>query len=123
MWCAAFAPMPEALEIVRAVRVQATTAILTNNGPVLLDALRHDLAEVSCDVDHLFLSAQFGATKPSPVVFAGVSAELQVPASEILLVDDTLRNVDGARVAGWRSVHFVSALDLVIQLRALGLNV
>lgn len=47
------------------------------------------------------------------------SFDLDPPAT--LFIDDTLHNVEGARLAGWQAVHFTSASQLDADLKALGL--
>jgi HAD superfamily hydrolase (TIGR01509 family) len=112
LWCSAFTPDPEVIEIARMLRAHHHTALLTNNGPVLLDALSHDLDIVGREFEHLFVSAMFGATKPSEAVFLGVVRALSVPPAQLCLIDDSPANVDGARQVGWRGIHFTSSAQL-----------
>lgn len=44
--------------------------------------------------------------KPDPQAYASCAAALRRTAPECVFVDDQLRNVDGARAAGMRAVHF-----------------
>ncbi len=44
--------------------------------------------------------------KPDPRAYAGVLAELGLPPQVCVFVDDQKRNVDGAALAGMKTVHF-----------------
>ena len=55
--------------------------------------------------EQVFVSSQVGFSKPDPRFFAAVAAHLAAPPSQILLVgDDWLADVQGARAAGWQAV-------------------
>ena len=119
LWCSALQVNAEVIEIARALGRRHQTAILTNNGPVLLDALRHDLKAVGECFDHLFVSAMFGAIKPAEEVFRGVERELGVASNRLLLIDDSEANVAGARRCGWHAIRFTSAQQLREDVRLL----
>jgi len=117
LWCSAFKPNPGVIAIARTVRHQGRTAILTNNGPVLLDALTHDLSDVGREFTDVFVSAMFHATKPQEIVFRGVESKLGVAAQNLLLIDDSMSNIAGARGCGWQGIHFTSAAQLDHELQ------
>jgi putative hydrolase of the HAD superfamily len=55
--------------------------------------------------EQIFVSSQVGYSKPDPRYFAAVAARLQIPPAEILLVgDDWLADIQGARAAGWQAM-------------------
>lgn len=54
--------------------------------------------------DGLHHSAAVGAAKPDLAYFRGVEARTRFAPAELLLIDDSVRNVDGARAAGWSAV-------------------
>lgn len=47
-----------------------------------------------------------GVLKPDPRAYAAVTEGLGLAAADCVFVDDQARNVEGARQAGWRAVHF-----------------
>ena len=59
-----------------------------------------------------FLSYQMKMMKPSREIFDAAAAEIGLPPEEILFVDDSQKNVDGARAAGWQAVLYVQGTDL-----------
>jgi HAD superfamily hydrolase (TIGR01509 family) len=84
-----------------------TRTLLTNNDALLRDALP-------------VVSATTRATKPSPTAYAAALAVLSAPA-DVLLVDDSESNVDGARRMGIATVPFISAESLRSELASAGL--
>ena len=59
-----------------------------------------------------FISCRMKMMKPSREIFDAAAAEIGFPPGEILFVDDSLKNVDGARAAGWQAVLYVQGTDL-----------
>lgn len=53
-----------------------------------------------------FISYALGAEKPDERAFAAVLEALQTDAAATLLVDDSARYVEGARMAGLSAHHF-----------------
>ncbi|QPC89785.1 HAD family hydrolase [Mesorhizobium sp. INR15] len=61
-----------------------------------------------------------GILKPDPRAYAFVTEALGLPAEACVFVDDQQRNVDGARAAGMRTVHFDVARPALSYAEALG---
>ena len=65
-------------------------------------------------------SSLVGHRKPEPAIYELTTRTLGVPASGILYLDDFAANLDGAKEAGWRTIHVVDVesalneLDLVL---------
>jgi putative hydrolase of the HAD superfamily len=117
LWCSALEPNDDVIAIARNLHGSHRMAILTNNGPVLLDALSHDLQVIGKEFDDLFVSAMFGAIKPAEDAFRGVERSLGVRPEQLILIDDSQANVAGAEHRGWRGIRFTSAPELVTDLR------
>jgi putative hydrolase of the HAD superfamily len=64
-----------------------------------------------------FISSDIGLRKPDPEAFEFVAAQLGVPLSRILFLDDTLRNVEGARHVGMQAEQIRSPDDTARVLR------
>lgn len=67
-------------------------------------------------------SFELGAAKPQPELFRRVLSRLRLPASALLLVDDSRENVMGARSAGWHAVQYSRLGELRRDLRKLGIE-
>lgn len=57
-------------------------------------------------VDGILYSADIGHRKPTVDFYRLATEHAGVPAAQIVLVDDTLANVEAARQFGWRAVHW-----------------
>ena len=94
--------------------------ILSNNNPIVA-AHMHDLfAGVGVDYENLFkksfLSFEMKALKPSESFYKRVLEQLYYPAEELLFIDDSQKNVDGAIAAGLPSVYYDPKSDLAALL-------
>ena len=63
-------------------------------------------------VDSIQYSAQFGVRKPEPGFFRAVMSRTGLSPDEILLIDDTAENIQGARIIGWRAVLWTAEKSL-----------
>jgi len=70
--------------------------------------------------DGMFYSARLGAKKPDRAFFANVQAAVGLRGEEILLIDDSRRNVDAALEAGWRALHWTTQSSPGIVRTCLG---
>lgn len=98
---------PDMLALVRKLRPQVDLALLTNNGPLLAEALPvlvPELYELFAPGAHA--TASFGARKPDPIVYQRLVAHHGVRATETIFVDDDARNVEGAIAAGLQGIHY-----------------
>ena len=59
---------------------------------------------LSARFDAIHYAAALGCAKPDPAFFAAVVERTALAPNELLLIDDSQRNVDGARAAGWSAV-------------------
>ena len=110
------------LELVRllaSLRPRYQTAILSNywpNGRDLIGRV-NGLEQV---VDTIFISSEERLAKPDPRLYQRVAERLGVQPNEIVLVDDFIANIDGARAAGWQTIHYQAGMDVRAALEQLG---
>ena len=109
LWALAFTPDREVLGLVDIARTRARAALLTDNGPFLRHGLARWLPEVHRCFDPRLFSCEIQAVKPAPQCFARALALLGSRADRTLLVDDSARNVEGARETGLRAERCASA--------------
>lgn len=110
---------PDAWRLLKEVRATGTTVAVLSNAPFVIDMALLDAPWVT-DVDHVFVSASMGMTKPNPTVYARVQEVVDVPADQIAFIDDRQPNVDGAERAGWHTHLFVDDADTRAWLAQLG---
>ena len=118
-------PFPDAVRAVRALRDAGIPIAICSNlaSPYAAPVLRH----FPDGWDHLEWSFAAGIAKPSPAVYAQVSAGLSLAPAQILMVGDTWSaDVEGPRAAGMQARLIdrsgrsgKGALDAVVSLEAL----
>ena len=89
---------------------------LSNNNEISVKRMHDIYEENSLDWQRVFrkefISCRMKMLKPSRAIFDAAAAEIGVPPEDILFVDDSQKNVDGALAAGWRAVLYVQGTDL-----------
>jgi len=89
---------------------------LTNNNEISVARMHEIYEENGLDWQRVFrkefISCRMKLMKPSREIFDAAAAEIGFPPEEILFVDDSQKNVDGARAAGWQAVLYVQGTDL-----------
>jgi putative hydrolase of the HAD superfamily len=103
--------VPEVLDMVTAVRATGAPVALCTNAT---DELRDDLARFDLvdAFDAVVGSAEIAVAKPHPDFFAAACEAVSMPAASCLFVDDTARNVAGARAAGLLAFRYTGLADL-----------
>lgn len=109
-------PVAGMLDIVRHVATERKTALASNTNEI-----HYNLSTIKCESLHLlhktYLSYRLHAMKPAPDFYTAVISDQGIDPSEILFIDDSAENVDGARVAGMQAIIFKSVENLKIDLR------
>ena len=79
-------------------------------------------AGVTAFFDETLVSGDIGLAKPDPAVYGFAASRLGVEPAACLMIDDQMRNIEGARTAGLRTHFFEHARlpDLLTRLRADG---
>lgn len=117
----AMTPDPVMLGLARAVSQKTNVAMLTNNGPLLKEALPQIIPEITTIFgERAFFSSDFGAAKPDPVVFQRLLDHLGFRPDETLFIDDQEGYIAGAKTAGLRTHHFQGVAGLREELSSLG---
>ena len=103
LWEMAIRPIPDALEVLTALKRRYRVGIISNTvgsgDAELVDAL--EKAGIRGLIDALVTSRDFGTAKPDPAIFAEGARRLGVPLEETLMVGDRLdTDVAGALNAG-----------------------
>jgi 2-haloacid dehalogenase len=70
---------------------------------------------------HITVSGEEGIIKPDPRIFELVCKRGGFTPDQAVFVDDSLKNVEGARTFGLRAIHHVSPDQTIAELRGMGL--
>jgi len=105
-YLAAAEPIPDMHELVTWTAQHYKTGLLTNIMPGLVAGLRQRGKVPALDYDVVVDSSQVGSIKPESEIFEIATRQAAVPASEILLIDDTRSNLSAAEKHGWNVLWF-----------------
>jgi putative hydrolase of the HAD superfamily len=111
----------EVVELIREVRAAGRAKVaLFSNASTRLEV---DLESVDLHIefDVVFNSARLGLAKPDIEAFTTVADQLKVPVGRCLFVDDTVPNVEGARLAGMQAEPFTGVAELRALFERVGL--
>ncbi|PHS19320.1 MAG: haloacid dehalogenase [Blastopirellula sp.] len=90
----------------RAVRANGISVYLTTNQEHRRAKYLMETLDLQSEVDGIVYSAQAGVQKPHPDFYDYACKATGRDTSELILVDDTKENVEGAIKAGWDAVHW-----------------
>lgn len=68
------------------------------------------------------VSGEVGLIKPDRAIYDLHALTFGLTPAETLFIDDSEKNVEGARAAGWNALHFTSAEALARDLKRFGLG-
>lgn len=115
--CGVFEVHDEVVERIGRLRGEGyRTALLTNS---FAEFRGHLEAHVDFAIfDAVIDSSEVGYRKPEPRIYEVSTEKLGVPADQILYLDDFAANLDGARRAGWRTIHVTERGRILSDLDA-----
>lgn len=94
------------LELVRRIRELGFGVHLGTNQDVLREEHMRENLGYQDRFDTCFYSCDVGVAKPERGFFDEIARRIGVDASEMLFIDDSEANVNGARAAGFTSIHW-----------------
>lgn len=107
---------PGKVELLKKMSGSYDLYMLSNNNPICLDYSAAMFAEAGVPLESTFvkcfMSFEMKALKPSQAFYRKVMEEIGLPAEDMLFIDDSQKNVDGAVAAGLPSVYYQPGSDL-----------
>ncbi len=73
--------------------------------------------------EDILVSGREKLIKPDPAIFRLLISRFGIDIERAIFIDDSLKNVEGARRVGLRAIHFTGAQQLRADLRQMGLPV
>ncbi|GKX33496.1 MAG: hypothetical protein MnENMB40S_11140 [Rhizobiaceae bacterium MnEN-MB40S] len=101
-----------------ALRAMGATIFLASNQEHLRANYLMDRLGLGKHVDGIIYSAQIGAKKPDHAFFDAAAKRRGRSPQDLVLVDDTIANVEAARAAGWHAAHWESSSSLMRLVEA-----
>lgn len=115
-----FAPITDNIALVNRLSYDLPLAVLSNTNPAHVAHLERNFDFLKLFAEKIY-SFAVGLRKPDSRIYHRTAATLGVNPRDILFVDDRREHVEGARTAGWRTVHFKQGMDLKSEFRRFGL--
>lgn len=107
---------PYKAEMLRRLSASYELYMLSNNNPICLPYSRKMFDEVGAPLEDIFKKCYFSfemkALKPSEAFYKAVLDDIDLPAEQLLFIDDSQVNVDSAVAAGLPSVYYKPGSDL-----------
>jgi epoxide hydrolase-like predicted phosphatase len=105
------------LNFLRSIKPKHKVGLISNAWSGLRSYIeREKFADV---FDHMTISAEVGAMKPSAKIYEFALEQLQVKAKEAVFVDDVLENIKACEKLGMQGIHFKDPESALKQLKAL----
>ena len=116
MWHILSGISPYKAELLNRLAESYDIYMLSNNNPVCMPRSRRLFEEAGAPLDKVFrkcfLSYEMKALKPSEAFYKAVVSEIGLPAEQMVFIDDSQKNVDGAIAAGLPAVYYEPGTDL-----------
>jgi epoxide hydrolase-like predicted phosphatase len=92
--------------VVKEIQKIHKTGLLTNMYPGMLNAIhaRKLLDDFIWDV--VVDSSLVGFQKPDPEIYTIAQQKAEVEPNEIFFIDNSAKNIEGAKAAGWQTFHY-----------------
>ncbi len=116
MWHILIGIEPYKVQMLKRLSESYDLYLLSNNNPVCLPRAKAIFNEAGIPLDKIFrkcfYSFEMKALKPSEAFYRAVVSEIGLPAEDMLFIDDSQKNVDGAVAAGLPAVFYKPGTDL-----------
>ena len=90
--------------------------LLSNNNPICLPCSAGMFEKAGIPLEKIFrkcyYSFEMKALKPSPAFYKAIVEDIDLPSEDMLFIDDSMRNVEGAVEAGLPAVCYEPGSDL-----------
>lgn len=105
------------LEWMRELKAEGRTlGILTNMAPDFAPLFKEHFADFISLADAMVISGLEHMHKPQRQIYDLLRERINLPASELVFIDDVEENCQGARDAGWNAIRFVSNAQVESEL-------
>ena len=116
MWHILSGVNPYKAELLNRLAESYDLYLLSNNNPICMPRSRQIFEEAGAPVDRVFrkcfLSHEMRVLKPAEEFYRSVIEQIGLPAENMIFIDDSQKNVDGAVAAGLPAVYYEPGSDL-----------
>jgi HAD superfamily hydrolase (TIGR01509 family) len=107
------------IELIKKLKKHYKIGLLSNAGTEEIEIIHKD--HIASLFDSITISSRVGSVKPFPEIFNACLSDLNETAAHCLFIDDTERNLTGAKAVGLQTLHYPSfghipaELDLLLS--------
>ena len=116
MSCILVGIAPHKAELLKRMVVKYDLCMLSNNNPICLPFAKKMFEDAGIPLENVFrkcyMSFEMKALKPSEAFYKAVLADIGRPSEDVLFIDDSQKNVDGAIAAGMPAIYYEPGTDL-----------
>ena len=116
MWHILAGISPYKAELLNRLAESYDLYLLSNNNAICMPRSRRLFEEVGAPLEKVFrkcfLSYEMKALKPSEAFYRSVVEQIGLPSENMIFIDDSQKNVDGAEAAGLPAVYYQPGSDL-----------
>ena len=116
MWHILAGISPYKAELLNRLAESYDLYLLSNNNAICMPRSRRIFEEVGAPLEKVFkksfLSYEMKALKPSEAFYESVMEQIGLPSENMIFIDDSQKNVDGAEAAGLPAVYYQPGSDL-----------
>jgi putative hydrolase of the HAD superfamily len=116
-----FVPVAPMFQLARNLRARYTVALLSNTNEIHWPSIQEQFPLASL-ADIRIASHEVRCAKPDERIFRIAESRLDLPPDQIVLVDDSVQNIDTAVRLGWHGVLHTSYSSTLLALRGLGVH-
>ena len=121
MWSMLVGIRPEKARLLKRLSQKYDLYLLSNNNPIMMVKCRRLFEEAGIPLEKIFkksfVSCEMKLIKPCREIFERVIAQIpEHSASEILFIDDSMKNVEVAAQTGLQTLHYQQGEDLEEKL-------
>jgi HAD superfamily hydrolase (TIGR01509 family) len=114
------APIEENVALLRRLTRAGRPVYALSNFATVKFAIARRMYDFLDEFDHAVISGHVGVAKPDPRIYEILYDQVGRRPEELLFIDDSLRNVEAARVTGMAAIHYRRGVDLESELGARG---
>ena len=105
-WVSDYQPNQEIHELIIKIKPKYNIGLLSNIYKGMLPLLFAKEMIPNIQYEQIIFSCDVGMMKPEPEIYALAQKRAKVDVSDILLVDDSEKNINGAKKAQWNTYLF-----------------
>jgi 2-haloacid dehalogenase len=113
-------PIEENVALLRRLKAAGRPVYALSNFATVKFAIARQMFDFLNAFDHAVISGHVGVVKPDPRIFEILFERVGRRPEELVFVDDSLKNIEAARMLGMPAVHFRADVDLKSELAAHG---